>query len=66
MAVAEGVENQDLFDRMVAFESDVLQGYHLARPLTGKDLVAAVLAREIAHGRRHLADGLEGIVATTS
>jgi len=28
VAVAEGVENRELFDRMVAFEFDILQGYY--------------------------------------
>ncbi len=48
VAVAEGVENQELFDRMVAFDFDILQGYHLARPMAEEDLVAAALDQEIA------------------
>jgi EAL domain-containing protein (putative c-di-GMP-specific phosphodiesterase class I) len=42
LAVAEGVENAELFDRMVSFDFDVLQGYYLARPLTEEDLLAMV------------------------
>jgi predicted signal transduction protein with EAL and GGDEF domain len=52
VAVAEGVENQELMDRMVAFEFDILQGYHLAVPLTEDDFIAAVMDQEIA-GHRH-------------
>jgi EAL domain-containing protein (putative c-di-GMP-specific phosphodiesterase class I) len=48
VAVAEGVENQELFDRMVAFDFDILQGYHLARPMTEEVFVAAALDQEIA------------------
>jgi len=47
VAVAEGVENLELFERMVALDFDVLQGYHLAKPLTEDDLVAAVMDQEI-------------------
>ncbi|HEY7947197.1 MAG TPA: EAL domain-containing protein, partial [Acidimicrobiales bacterium] len=42
VAVAEGVENADLFERMRAFDFDILQGYYLARPLTEADLLAMV------------------------
>jgi EAL domain-containing protein (putative c-di-GMP-specific phosphodiesterase class I) len=42
VAVAEGVENKDLYERMLAFDFDVLQGYYLARPLTETDLMAMV------------------------
>jgi predicted signal transduction protein with EAL and GGDEF domain len=55
VAVAEGVENEELFDRMVAFDFDILQGYHLARPLTEDDLVAALMDQEIARYRQHTA-----------
>jgi len=55
VAVAEGVETRDLFDRMVAFDFDILQGYHLARPLTEKDLLVALLDEQIAGGEDALA-----------
>jgi EAL domain-containing protein (putative c-di-GMP-specific phosphodiesterase class I) len=55
VAVAEGVENQELFDRMVAFDFDILQGYHLARPLSENDLVAALMDEEIARHRHRMA-----------
>jgi len=34
VAVAEGAENRELFEKMIGFAFDVLQGYHLYRPLT--------------------------------
>lgn len=39
-AVAEGVEDEALADRMASFGFDLLQGYHFARPLAEADLLA--------------------------
>jgi predicted signal transduction protein with EAL and GGDEF domain len=61
VAVAEGVENQELFDKMVGFEFDILQGYHLAKPLTEKDFMATVLDQEIARQGQALAAQLEDV-----
>jgi hypothetical protein len=61
--VAEGVGNEELFDRMVALEFDILQGYHLARPLTEDDLVAALMDQEIALHRQHAARATLGPLA---
>jgi EAL domain-containing protein (putative c-di-GMP-specific phosphodiesterase class I) len=55
VAVAEGVEDEDLLERMVALEFDIVQGYHLARPLHEDDFVAAVMDQEIALRRRQVA-----------
>jgi len=38
-AVAEGVEDAVTQDRMIAYGFDLLQGYHLARPMREQDLV---------------------------
>jgi predicted signal transduction protein with EAL and GGDEF domain len=51
VAVAEGVESQELLEKMVGFDFDVLQGYHLARPLTEDDFVALVMDQEIDEHR---------------
>jgi EAL domain-containing protein (putative c-di-GMP-specific phosphodiesterase class I) len=51
VAVAEGVENEELFDKMVAFDFDILQGYYLARPLPEEKFVAALMDQEIARHR---------------
>jgi EAL domain-containing protein (putative c-di-GMP-specific phosphodiesterase class I)/GGDEF domain-containing protein len=56
VAVAEGVENQELLDKMVGFEFDILQGYHLARPLTEVDFVALVMDQEIEQHRAQVAE----------
>src|SRR5580658_7909471 len=63
VAVAEGVESQELFDKMVAFDFDILQGFHLAKPLTEHDLVVALLDQQTAvladrvTASRHADDG---------
>jgi EAL domain-containing protein (putative c-di-GMP-specific phosphodiesterase class I) len=36
--VAEGVENQDLWDRLSALGCDEAQGYYMARPMPAEDL----------------------------
>jgi diguanylate cyclase len=59
-AVAEGVENQELFDKMVGFEFDVLQGYHLARPLTEEDFLVLVMDQEIDEHRQTAASHSPG------
>ena len=33
-AVAEGVENTEILDQLAGYTCDVVQGYHLSRPLT--------------------------------
>ena len=43
-AVAEGVEDAGLADRLTAYGYDVLQGYHFSRPVPEADLVALVRA----------------------
>ncbi len=55
VAVAEGVENQDLLEKMVGFDFDILQGYHLARPLAEDDFVALVMDQEIDQHRGEVA-----------
>jgi EAL domain-containing protein (putative c-di-GMP-specific phosphodiesterase class I)/GGDEF domain-containing protein len=52
VAVAEGVENKELFDKMVAFDFDILQGYYLARPMREEKFVAALMDQEIARHRQ--------------
>jgi diguanylate cyclase (GGDEF)-like protein len=37
---AEGVENQALWDELVAFGCDIAQGYHISRPMPASDLPA--------------------------
>jgi predicted signal transduction protein with EAL and GGDEF domain len=59
VAVAEGVETAELFDKMVAFDFDVLQGYHLARPLCEADLLASLMDQDSARPRSPVAPGLE-------
>lgn len=63
VAVAEGVENQELLDRMVALEFDIVQGYHLARPLTEDNFLAAVMDQEIAAHRQQVARRSRGALA---
>jgi hypothetical protein len=53
-----------LMDRMVAFEFDILQGYHLARPLTEDDFIAAVMDQEIAGHRDQVARRSPGPAAS--
>jgi EAL domain-containing protein (putative c-di-GMP-specific phosphodiesterase class I)/GGDEF domain-containing protein len=43
-AVAEGVEDEAISDRMCAIGFDLLQGYHFARPLTEHDVLERVRA----------------------
>ncbi|MDM7859411.1 cache domain-containing protein [Alteromonas sp. ASW11-36] len=38
--VAEGVENQEQYDRLAAFHCDLIQGYYLSKPLPYDELVA--------------------------
>jgi len=37
--VAEGVESQNLFDRLRVLGADLAQGYHIARPMPASALV---------------------------
>ncbi len=43
-AVAEGVEDEALAERMVSYGFDLLQGYHFARPQTETDLLELLSA----------------------
>jgi EAL domain-containing protein (putative c-di-GMP-specific phosphodiesterase class I) len=36
--IAEGVENQDIWDRLSALGCDEAQGYHMGRPMPAEDL----------------------------
>lgn len=37
--VAEGVENQEIYDRLVALGCDMAQGYHMSRPITPEQMM---------------------------
>lgn len=45
--VAEGVENQDVLEILAAMECDVIQGYHISRPVALKEFVATPLVSEV-------------------
>ena len=40
--VAEGVENQEILERLITLGCDAVQGYHISRPISPTDLVAWV------------------------
>jgi EAL domain-containing protein (putative c-di-GMP-specific phosphodiesterase class I)/acetyl esterase/lipase/GGDEF domain-containing protein len=42
-AVAEGVEDEELTETMRSFGFDLLQGYHIARPMSEADLVSWIV-----------------------
>jgi diguanylate cyclase (GGDEF)-like protein len=42
--VAEGVENRAVWDRLIDLDCDVVQGYHISRPLSAEQLIEFVLA----------------------
>ena len=44
VAVAEGVEDEDVIERLRAIGCDIAQGYHWSRPVPADEL-GAVLAR---------------------
>ena len=46
--VAEGVEDQETWDRLAALGCEVVQGYHLCRPVTADDLAAWMAERRVA------------------
>ncbi|NOQ63786.1 MAG: EAL domain-containing protein [Methyloprofundus sp.] len=37
--VAEGVENQAIFDQLAGLEADIAQGYHIAKPIPAEQLM---------------------------
>jgi EAL domain-containing protein (putative c-di-GMP-specific phosphodiesterase class I) len=43
-AVAEGVENEETLQRLVAMDCDMVQGYHIGHPMLAADFVAQRLA----------------------
>jgi EAL domain-containing protein (putative c-di-GMP-specific phosphodiesterase class I) len=53
VAVAEGVENAELCELMSDIGFDLLQGYHLARPMSEPDLLDYVGAAVTAFSRDH-------------
>jgi diguanylate cyclase (GGDEF)-like protein len=46
-AVAEGVEDADTADLMVELGADLLQGYHLGRPVPAADLLSAAMSKDL-------------------
>jgi diguanylate cyclase (GGDEF)-like protein len=47
--IAEGIENDDVWQRLISLNCDEGQGYHLARPMPSADLKRWMAAREAAH-----------------
>jgi diguanylate cyclase (GGDEF)-like protein len=47
--IAEGIENDDVWQRLRSLNCDEGQGYHLARPMPSPDLKRWMTAREAAH-----------------
>lgn len=45
--VAEGVENQEVLEILAAMECDVIQGYHISRPVGLKDFLATPVVRDV-------------------
>ncbi|MFZ3481901.1 EAL domain-containing protein [Sphingomonas sp. 3-13AW] len=45
--VAEGVENQEVLEILAGMECDVIQGYHISRPVCLNDFVSMPLVREV-------------------
>jgi EAL domain-containing protein (putative c-di-GMP-specific phosphodiesterase class I) len=41
--VAEGVESRAVWDRLIDLDCDVVQGYHISRPLSAEQLIEFVL-----------------------
>lgn len=37
--VAEGVENQEIVEQLQGMKCDIIQGYHIARPMSAKDTI---------------------------
>jgi EAL domain-containing protein (putative c-di-GMP-specific phosphodiesterase class I)/GGDEF domain-containing protein len=57
-AVAEGVEDATCAQRLTDYGIDLLQGYHIAKPLAEKDLVALATAdRDRSEGRTEPGSG---------
>jgi EAL domain-containing protein (putative c-di-GMP-specific phosphodiesterase class I) len=50
--VAEGVENQDILEILAAMDCDVIQGYHISRPVALADFVALPIIQEVVAPRR--------------
>jgi diguanylate cyclase (GGDEF)-like protein len=48
--VAEGVENQAIWDQLVAFGCDLAQGYHISRPMPAADLPAWISQSSLGTG----------------
>jgi len=40
--VAEGVEDQHVLEALAAMECDIIQGYHIGRPVALEDFVAQI------------------------
>lgn len=40
--VAEGVETQDIMDALISLECDVIQGYHIGKPIALREFVASI------------------------
>ena len=53
--VAEGVESQEIWDQLVGFGCDQVQGYHVARPMPAAAAGALLRARSSSVRRLHVA-----------
>jgi EAL domain-containing protein (putative c-di-GMP-specific phosphodiesterase class I) len=47
--IAEGIEDDDVWQRLISLNCDEGQGYHLARPMPSTDLLRWMTAREAVH-----------------
>jgi diguanylate cyclase (GGDEF)-like protein len=47
--IAEGIEDDDVWQRLISLNCDEGQGYHLARPMPSADLLRWMTAREAVH-----------------
>lgn len=52
--VAEGVEDEELLTKLAQLECDIIQGYHLSRPLSLDDFIAWLQDTKYAIGRPKL------------
>jgi diguanylate cyclase (GGDEF)-like protein len=58
--VAEGVEDQDVWDRLVAFGCDAVQGYYISRPLSAPEMTRWLSDTPLGVGRLALTMAARG------
>ena len=49
--VAEGIETAQMLDTLTELGCDIMQGYHIARPMPQQELIAWIANKEQDHNR---------------